>query len=148
MRVMAKDTNEQISENAVQWVKTHAKEVVERFAGSYPRSEEGGISIFMAGSPGAGKTEFSKNLLEILEKKNQRIVRIDPDAIRESFPAYIPGKAELFQSAVTVAVEKVHDYVLKKNKHFLLDGTSANLSKLRSGTFNFEVHHSRFLMAT
>lgn len=132
MKAMVKDTVAEISEEAVQWVKSHAKEIVEKFAGSYPRAEGGAISIFMAGSPGAGKTEFSKNLVAILEKKNHRIVRIDPDAIRESLPMYIPGKAELFQSAVAIAVEKIHDHALKKNQHFLLDGTSANLGKFQS----------------
>ncbi|MEK7553737.1 MAG: zeta toxin family protein [Patescibacteria group bacterium] len=129
---MAKDTVAEISAETVQWVKSHAKEAVERFAGSYPSAQGKAISIFMAGSPGAGKTELSKNLVALLEKDNRRIVRIDPDEIREWLPMYIAGKAELFQSGVAVAVEKIHDHVLTANKHFLLDGTSAGLDKLRS----------------
>ncbi len=121
-----------VSTDAIQWVKSHTKEIVQQFAGKYPRAEKAGVSIFMAGSPGAGKTEFSKNLLQILEKGDHKIVRIDPDEIRQWFPFYILGKAELFQSAVAIAVEKLHDHVLAQNKHFLLDGTSAKLEKFRS----------------
>ena len=41
------------------------------------------VSVFMAGSPGAGKTEFSKNIISILEKNNEhKVIRIDGDDIR------------------------------------------------------------------
>lgn len=86
----------------------------------------------MAGSPGAGKTEFSKRLLAPFEVGERKIVRIDPDDIRALIPSYIPGRAELFQAAVGIAVEKVHDAVLRRGQHFLLDGTSANLPKFES----------------
>lgn len=46
-------------------------------------------------------------------------------------PQYTPGNAHLFQAAVSVAVEKLHDYSLRKCKDFLLDGTFSNLEKAR-----------------
>ena len=51
--------------------------------------DEKPISIFMAGSPGAGKTEYSKNLIEMQEKyKNHKVLRIDGDDLREKIPGY------------------------------------------------------------
>lgn len=117
-----------LSDEALLWVKSHRKEIVEKFAGRYPSVADIPISIFMAGSPGAGKTEFSTRLLAELRES---IVRIDPDEIRNSLPSYVAGKAHLFQAAVSVAVEKIHDHVLQKQKDFLLDGTFSNLVKAR-----------------
>jgi UDP-N-acetylglucosamine kinase len=61
----------------------------------------------MAGSPGAGKTEFSKNFINILVKKepSRKVVRIDPDEIRAWFPEYNPKRSELYQSAVSLGVD-------------------------------------------
>jgi hypothetical protein len=56
-------------------------------------------------------------------------VRIDPDEIRQLLPQYVAGKAHLFQTAVGVAVEKVHDHVLRTRKSFLLDGTFSRFDK-------------------
>lgn len=129
---MTRDAESEISQAAITWVRSHSKEIVERFASDYLSAKGTFVSVFMAGSPGAGKTEFSTRLLNSLEQKQLRMVRIDPDEVRSFMPLYVPGKAELFQGAVGLAIEKIHDYVLDKDKHFLLDGTSSKLEKLRS----------------
>lgn len=121
--------DQRISDEAIVWVKSHQKDIVQKFAGACPPASDIPVSIFMAGSPGAGKTEFSKNLLALLWES---IVRIDPDEVRNYLPQYTPGKAHLFQGAVSIAVEKVHDHVLQKKKDFLLDGTFSNLGIARS----------------
>lgn len=60
------------------------------------------ISVFMAGSPGAGKTEFSKNLIALLEKNNERrVVRIDGDEVRPLMQGYAGNNSHLFQGAVS-----------------------------------------------
>lgn len=88
------------------------------------------ISVFMAGSPGAGKTEYSTNLIEILEKnKKHKVIRIDADELRALFPGYAGTNSFLFQGAVSVVVEKVHDMVLEQKQTFLLDGTFSNYEK-------------------
>lgn len=111
------------------WVKANQKDVVEKFAGTIPAVVgRRPISIFMAGSPGAGKTEFSKHLIELL---HDPIVRIDADEVRSMLPQYKPGTAHLFQAAVSIAVEKIHDHTLKKGKDFLLDATFLHLEKAR-----------------
>ena len=60
--------------------------------------EERPISVFMAGSPGAGKTEFSKSLISIIEEaRHCNVVRIDADEVRGHLPGYVGGNAYLFQ---------------------------------------------------
>lgn len=119
---------QEISDEAIAWVKSHQKDIVQKFAGPYPSASGTPISVFMAGSPGAGKTEFSKRLLLLLRES---IVRIDPDEVRNFLPQYTQGKAHLFQGAVSIAVEKIHDHVLRERKDFLLDGTFSNQAKAR-----------------
>lgn len=88
------------------------------------------VSVFMAGSPGAGKTEFSKNLISILEEKNdRRIIRIDNDEIRPLIPGYKGSNSYLFQGATTLIVEKIHDCALHNNQTFVFDGTFSKYDK-------------------
>jgi predicted ABC-type ATPase len=123
------NTEQNISDEAVAWVKAHQKEIVEKFAGAYPSVTTGRpVSIFMAGSPGAGKTEFARRLLKELREKT---IDIDPDEVRNMLPQYRPGTAHLFQKAVSIAVERLHEHVLKSRKDFLLDGTFSNFTKAR-----------------
>src|SRR3989344_5801466 len=88
------------------------------------------ISVFMAGSPGAGKTEFSKNLISILEKNNEhRVVRIDGDEIRSLITGYVGSNSYLFQGAVSLIVEKIHDRVLHNSQTFVFDSTFSKYDK-------------------
>ncbi|OGZ72243.1 MAG: hypothetical protein A2908_03825 [Candidatus Staskawiczbacteria bacterium RIFCSPLOWO2_01_FULL_38_12b] len=94
------------------------------------------VSVFMAGSPGAGKTEYSKNLIKILEgNKECRVVRIDGDEIRSMIPSYTGSNSYLFQGSVSLIVEKIHDFVLHNNQNFILDGT---FSKYEKAEYNIE----------
>lgn len=113
--------------------KENYKKIVERFAGKDFVSEGLPISLFMAGSPGAGKTEISKRLVETFEvDRKARIVRIDPDEIREPLPGYNGNNSNLFQGACSIGVEKIHDYVLSADKSFLLDGTFSNYERAKN----------------
>ena len=91
------------------------------------------MSFFMAGSPGAGKTEYSKLFIKDLNKafqekfgKDYPIVRIDADDIRPILAGYDGCNSSLFQRASVLAVNILHDHVLKKKINFLFDGTFAN----------------------
>ena len=87
-------------------------------------------SVFMAGSPGAGKTEYSRNLIKILEEKmNHRVIRIDGDELRGRMPGYVGNNSFLFQTAVSLVVERIHDMVLDNKQTFLLDGTFSKYDK-------------------
>lgn len=87
------------------------------------------VSVFMAGSPGAGKTEASIELIELLSHDGLDVLRIDADELRNEFPAYCGENSWLFQSAVSILVEKIHDLALKQQQNFILDGTLTNYEK-------------------
>lgn len=113
-----------IGRQAEEWVKNNKAKIIDRFASpsEYPK-EQAPVSTFMAGSPGAGKTEFSKSLVGQFKDKP---VRIDADEIREILPEYDGANAYLFQGAASLAVNKLFDHVIKKGISTLLDGTFAH----------------------
>lgn len=122
----------QKSESARKFIKDNEGLLISKFCNKkdYP-PDDNPVSIFMAGAPGAGKTEFSKNLIDAFEKmfNPAKIVRIDPDEIRELFAEYKGDNSHLFQGACSLGVEKIHDFVLSNNQNFTLDGTLVNYNK-------------------
>ena len=52
-------------------------------------------SVYMAGSPGAGKTEVSICLIDAIKqyKGSLKILRIDPDELRSNFEDYTGNNA-------------------------------------------------------
>lgn len=100
--------------------------------------EERPVSIFMAGSPGAGKTEVSKEYVAAVGEFREEgmdglgnILRIDPDDLRDELPGYTGDNSWLFQRGVSILVEKIHDMMLKQRQSFILDGTLASLDVAR-----------------
>lgn len=88
------------------------------------------VSVFMAGSPGAGKTEYSKNLIELLERdKKRKVIRIDGDEFRPLIPGYTGNNSSLFQAAISILVDRMHDMALEQKQTFLLDGTFSKYDK-------------------
>lgn len=122
--------NQTISEQAVNHVKLHAKELIGQFANlkDYPSSTNP-QAIFMAGCPGAGKTEFSKGWIEEFNKDEPeaKIVRIDADEVREKIPQYDGTNSTEIQGASALGVQKLFDQVKKHRQSFILDGTFSNL---------------------
>lgn len=81
-------TNEEVQARALAYAKSHRTRIArERTDVDKFPSEEQPVSVFMAGSPGAGKTEASMELLSEFDS----ILRIDPDDLRVEFPAYGGG---------------------------------------------------------
>lgn len=86
-------------------------------------------TLFMAGSPGAGKTEFSQKFNIGMSARlgvSQWAVRIDPDEIKTIIPIYNNKNSDIVQSASYIGVEKLFDYSLDKKQNIILDGTFAN----------------------
>lgn len=109
------------SNDAISFVKKNKKLLIETFANDeLCPSQRNPFSVFMAGSPGAGKTEFCKNFIRIT---NLKAVRIDADEIRDIIPDYTGKNSDAVQGAAALGVEKLYDYVLDKNKSCILDGT-------------------------
>jgi predicted ABC-type ATPase len=118
------DEEQKLIKEAESYIKEHKDELITRFADPkvyYFNSNP--ISLFMAGSPGAGKTEVSKRLIELFT--GNLPVRIDADDIRVIFPNYSGANSHIFQSACTIGVNKLFDYVLYNNINAILDGTFA-----------------------
>jgi len=119
-----------VEDRALDFARAHKKDIAARLTDpeKYP-PESDPVSVFMAGSPGAGKTEASLELLK--ELGGEAVIRIDPDDLRGEFPDYSGGNAWLFQKAVSILVDRIHDLALDQKQSFLLDGTLSNYSVAR-----------------
>lgn len=88
------------------------------------RPTENRDAMFMAGSPGAGKTEVALGLAESYDNH----VLIDADAFRVQFPDYNGQNSSDFQKASSWLVDQAFKYVIDKGYSFILDATFAVLS--------------------
>lgn len=124
------EKEDEIQQEALEFARANKKDIAKRLTNpDVYLPEENPVSVFMAGSPGAGKTEASIALINEID--GPPIIRIDPDDLREEFKAYDGTNAWLFQKGVSVIVEKIHDLALQQGQSFLLDGTFSNYEKSR-----------------
>ncbi len=122
-------SDEQVIEQAIVFANANKKLIARELVSPYT-ADEFPISVFMAGSPGAGKTEFSKNLLALLYGSNQRqVLRIDADEMRGLIPGYTGKNSHLYQAAASIIVEKMHDLALERKINSILDSTFTNYEK-------------------
>ncbi len=115
-----------IENKAVEFARKNKKVIAKRFTNPQvflPDREP--VSVFMVGSLGAGKTEASKSLLGKMEnvEKGRKVLRIDPDELRLEFEDYNGSNSWLFQPAVSILVDRIHDLALEQRQSFILDGT-------------------------
>ncbi len=114
------DDPQSVSEQAKRWVKDHKHALLAQFASdAICKPEKEPMSIFLAGSPGAGKTEASI----ALQEGGLRAVHIDADGIRTFLPQYTGHNADEVQGAAALGVEKLYDYILKAKKSAIIDAT-------------------------
>lgn len=129
------EEEKKIKENADAYANIHKHEISKEITDTEVFiSEENPVSVFMAGSPGAGKTESSKNLIKKFSKNN-KILRIDPDELRSRIPGYTGNNSYLFHGAVSILVSNIHDLALKNKQSFVFDGT---LSKIKIARENID----------
>lgn len=123
--------DEQIKEIADQFAKDNKKRLAKELTDmSLYTPDESPTSVFMAGSPGAGKTEHSKNFIHDLEEhKKHKVIRIDADEFRNYIPGYTGANSYLFQGAISNIVNAVHDLALDQKQTFLMDGTLSNYER-------------------
>jgi UDP-N-acetylglucosamine kinase len=129
------EEEEKIRDEAIAYAKKHkhARCAELTDTSTYP-PEEAPVSVFMAGSPGAGKTESAKEIIAELERRQPeapKVLRIDPDDLRGEFPGYNGSNSWLFQHATSIWVDKMHDLALEQSQTFLLDSTLSNLERAR-----------------
>ncbi len=105
------DQEERIEREAMEYARAQKKAIARRLTDPAKfLPERNPVSVFMAGSPGAGKTEASVELLK--EMDGNAVIRVDPDELRSEFPGYTGNNAWLFQKAVSILVDRIHDVVL------------------------------------
>lgn len=113
-----------IEGEALAYAKKHRNDIARRLTDpAIFVPEANPVSVFMAGSPGAGKTEASIELINLKGADGAKVLRIDPDELREELPGYNGENSWLFQRAVIPIVERIHDLALDQEQSFLLDGT-------------------------
>jgi len=120
-------SDEGVQHEAVAFAKANKKRIAQELTDPalYP-GEPSPVAVFMAGSPGAGKTEASKALVAELETgSTKKILRIDPDELRCRFQSYSGNNSYLFQGAISILVDKILDCAHDNRQSFLLDGTLA-----------------------
>ena len=79
------------------------------------------VAIFMAGSPGAGKTEVATALAEL----SDNLCIIDADEFRSQFPDYNGLNSSDFQKGASWLVDHAFTHLLKEGYSFILDGAFA-----------------------
>jgi len=134
------------AEEAKLYIRANRRLLIQTFANpATHKKTEHPVSIFMAGSPGAGKTELSKRIIEALfQQPGDNPVRIDADEIRAMIDGYTGDNAHVFQGASARGVEILFDNVLQHNMNVILDGTFA---LKRKGFSNIErsLSHGRLV---
>jgi predicted ABC-type ATPase len=116
LQEVATITDGKISELALKYIKSNKRELIRV---NLPVQEKGIHAFFMAGSPGAGKTEFVRISFE------ENINIIEADRIRKNIPYYKGSNSHLFQRASSKAVNILLDYCFKHHLPFVLDGNFA-----------------------
>lgn len=127
-------------EEAKKWVKNNVNQdiVVKKFFKDYP-PQKNKLALFMAGIPGAGKTEFAENTINQLKPK---LIPIEHDKLVEYIKGYKPENYYNFRTAGSVLVTRILDECLRNGYSFIFDGTLShergykNIQKtLKSGYF-------------
>jgi len=145
-------------DEACKYIKSKKTELVDMFVTKKNPLKLGFITIFMAGSPGSGKTEFSQRYLPLIfDKKNEKLIkfyseksidissvdtlliRVDVDEIRGFLPQYtktctesgIKGNAHVIQRAANKGLDILRDYCFDNGISFIHDGTFGNYSTMK-----------------
>lgn len=118
-----------VHEDALSFAKANSRELIEQCCNTkvYTPSSEP-FTLFMAGSPGAGKTEYSRNFLKELEATDptQKIIRLDTDELRELLPQYNGENSDEVQAAATLLFDRAFDFIQKKQLNTIIDSTFAS----------------------
>jgi predicted ABC-type ATPase len=132
-----------IHDRAMEFARQHKKQIAKELTegispDNYP------VSVFMAGSPGAGKTESSRNIIKRITKDPETVLRIDSDDLRKYFSEYNGANSHLFMGATSVLADRIHDIALEKHLNFVFDGTLSHL-EIASSNIKRSLNKGRFV---
>lgn len=106
------------------WAKANKKRIAREFIrqiSNEPNSQP--VGIFTAGLPGAGKTEFT---VELLKGLTTEPLRVDMDEIAQRIEGYRPEIADKLRGGASIILSRIYDEVLKNKLDFVFDGTFAH----------------------
>ncbi|MDD2565624.1 MAG: zeta toxin family protein [Candidatus Gracilibacteria bacterium] len=92
---------------------------------NYKTSIDEPSTIFLAGSPGAGKSEFIESRIDC----NKYII-IDIDKYRNLFEGYNGINSGEFQISSTKVANKMYKFCMQNNLNVVVDGTFGNIKKI------------------
>jgi len=131
---MVTDQEQRLIDRAAAFAREHKKRIaIELTDTTIFLPENAPVSVFMAGSPGAGKTEASKELVALMELRPGcgKVLRIDPDDLRAFCPGYDGHNSWIYQAAVSILVDKILDRAFRQRQSFLLDGTLSQYERAK-----------------
>jgi UDP-N-acetylglucosamine kinase len=150
-----------VAKAARSYIEEHKEQLVEKLITGKNPLRLSFSTICMAGSPGAGKTEFSKHYIPStldrndvklvrklkmlgvdIESVDALLVRIDADEIRDFLPddlyhktdiaSGVRGNAHVVQQAVNYGLNVLRRYCLRNDVSFIHDGTFSNYDTMRN----------------
>src|SRR3989344_2105271 len=121
-----------IEQRAIEFARAHKKGIAQELTDRKRFPPDAiPVSVFMAGSPGAGKTESSQRLIERLSDDAHAVLRIDTDDLRVRFKEYTGKNSSLFQAATSIIADKMQDLAIDQKQSYVFDGTLSNLERAR-----------------
>ena len=112
------------------WANKHKKRIAREFVRKTDFSiSNNPVGIFTAGLPGAGKTEFTVELLKGITNKP---LRIDMDKIARLIEGYKPEIADKFRGGASAILARIYDEVIKHKIDFVFDGTFSQARALQN----------------
>ncbi len=112
------------------WANENKKRIAREFIRKTNfESKENPAGVFTAGLPGAGKTEFTIELLKDLVDKP---LRIDMDEIATLMDGYSPEIADKFRTGASAILARIYDEALKNKIDFVFDGTLSQARALEN----------------
>ena len=100
------------------------------------------VALFMAGIPGAGKTEFITRFL--YRRPKDMFIKIDLDTIVALIPGYTPEKYYNFRGPANIILEAALDNVIENKLNFALDGTFSHPKAISN--INRSLKHGFFVV--
>ena len=126
------EEEQQIKQEAEDFARANKKKIAKRLTDiSHYQPDAAPISVFMAGSPGAGKTESSLRLIERLVGIRNKVLRIDSDELRKEFSGYLGQNSHLFQMATSILADKMQDRAISQCQNYIFDGTLSKVGRAR-----------------
>jgi hypothetical protein len=117
-------------DEAKRWVKdkTNQNQAAESFFKRH-KPKKARVAFFMAGIPGAGKTEFTANTIR---EESPELIPIEHDQLVEYIEGYRPEAYYNYRKAGSTLVTRVFDDCLKNGYAFVFDGTLSHENGIRN----------------